>query len=75
MGIKQRVNFDAGVSSPKDLYEINDQTGILTSVPKSAYSITETINLSFTYNMGVVGSKKERDLIIADGERRPGWAR
>lgn len=71
MGIKQKVIFDAGVANPTEQYEINDQDGVLTSAPKSAYAITETINLVFTYGLGVIGLTK-RNLNIADGERRPG---
>jgi hypothetical protein len=71
MGIKQKVIFDAGVTSPTEQFEINDQTGHLTRATKSPYAITETINLTFTYSMGVVGPTRN-NLNIADGERRPG---
>lgn len=71
MGIKQKVIFDAGVASPTEQFEIHDQSGHLTSVAKSPYSITETINLTFTYSMGVIGPMF-KNLNIADGERRPG---
>ncbi|MDD5650198.1 MAG: hypothetical protein PHF86_07280 [Candidatus Nanoarchaeia archaeon] len=71
--LKQKVIFDAGVSNPKNDYEINDQTGRLTSAPKSPYAITETINIAFTYNYGVLGPNS-KNLNIADGERRPGTA-
>jgi hypothetical protein len=75
MGIKQKIMFDAGVATPKDLYEINDQGGRLTSVPLTPGHIVETVNMVFTYNMGVIGGQREKNLSIADGERRPGSRR
>jgi len=75
MSLKQKVVFDAGVATPPDLFEINDQGGHLSRAPKSPYAITETINLVFTYHMGVVGAlmgTTDKNLNIADGQRRPG---
>lgn len=81
MGIRQKVAYDAGVASSKELFEINDQSptgqkiGPLSQVPHGIYKIVETTNLVFTYNMGVLGSLRDKNLNIADGERRPGRAR
>jgi hypothetical protein len=69
MGLKQKVVFGSGVTSSVDNYEINDQGGKFTSVPKGPYSISETINLVFTSN--IIGNNS-KNLNIADGERRPG---
>jgi hypothetical protein len=73
--IKQKVVFDAGIAQPKDCFEINDQSGRLTSVPKSPYAITETTNLVFTYNMGILGGLRDKNLNIGDGDVRPGHSR
>ncbi|MDD5650105.1 MAG: hypothetical protein PHF86_06780 [Candidatus Nanoarchaeia archaeon] len=83
MGIRQKVTYDAGVASPKELFEINDlnpvtgaKTGPLSQVPHSIYKIVETTNLVFTYNMGILGGLRDnKNLNIADGERRPGSLR
>ena len=69
MGLKQRVFSDAGVISPIDQYEINDQGGRLTKAPRSPYSISESINLPFTNK--IIG-RNSKNINIADGERRPG---
>jgi hypothetical protein len=69
MGLKQKVVYDAGVTSTTDIYEINDQAGRLTRSPKSSYAISETVNLAFTNS--VIGPST-KNLNIADGERRPG---
>jgi hypothetical protein len=69
MGLKQKVVFGSGVTSPTDIYEINDQGGKLTSAPKGPYSISESINLVFTNS--IVGNNS-KNINIADGERRPG---
>ncbi len=73
MSFKQKVVYDAGVTSTVDIYEINDQTGRLSSVPKSSYAITETLNFAFTYNRRIL-AETGQNLDIADGQRRPGTA-
>jgi hypothetical protein len=87
MSFGQKVTYDAGVTSSKEIFEINDldprdgsKTGPISTVPHSSYKIVETSNLVFTYSyesrkkarMGVLGAAKEKNLNIADGERRPG---
>jgi len=69
MGLKQKSIFDAGVTNPTENFEINDQGGKFTKSPKSSYAITETVNLPFTSN--ILGNNN-KNLNIADGERRPG---
>ena len=70
---KQKVIHDAGFTSPKDLYEINDQGGKESTIPKSPYAITESTILSFTSG-GVVQQPGAR-LNLADGDRTPGSMR
>jgi len=73
MGRTKRKTFhDAGISTPKDLTEINDQGGILYTVPRSTFAISESTNLLFT-NKVVEGVATR--VVIADGGVRPGTTR
>jgi hypothetical protein len=77
MGLKQRHDFGAGVTSTQQIYNavqtanLKDQGGSWTTNPVGPYSIKETANLVFTN--GIVGTNL-KNINIADGERRPGCA-
>jgi len=70
--LERKTFSDAGVVNTIDLFEKNDQGGIINTTPKSARSIRGTANLLFS-NKIVEGFDKK--LTIADGDVRPGTTR
>jgi hypothetical protein len=71
MGLKQKKIHDAGITSTTKIADTGAYMGTNNEMnaPKSNYAITETSNLVFTNR--IVG-RTDKNLNIADGQRRPG---
>jgi len=70
MPIRQKYVHDAGVNFPDDLNEVNDQGGKSSKAPRSPYSISESVVLSFTSGGAV--EKPGYRFMTGDGQRTPG---
>jgi hypothetical protein len=68
--LSRKTVHDAGISSPINTYEINDQGGDIVFTPKSSFAIVENIPLVFTQDK--ICRDYQRKLNIGDGDVRPG---
>ena len=69
--LKRKTVFDAGSSNSPTMYEINDLSGDVVTIPKSSRAITEKTPIVFSNK---ICTDYQRKLTIADGDRRPGTA-